>query len=569
MMKQQTITGLWVGDALPLISVLCIKSFLDHGHRFQLFTYKSFDNIPEGTIIRDANDILPQELIFRDCHNSLATFSDWFRMEWLFREGGFWVDMDVACLRDDLPEERPWFCLQEPGVVAVGAIAFPPQHPMIDALRRIAADPASPAPWDRPEERRQKEAMKRNIPAVEERRRHVPWGHCGPQGFTRALRHFELQHTAKRPSQLYPIHYTVWRHCYNGVYNLNSAELGNAWAIHLWGEMLRREPDAFENVSRNSVVGELLDKHLPGHECVAVAPAPEQRQKVRVLVGICSCNSAAHRRKACRETWISHQVPGIECRFFLGRREPIAHEPDVVTLWVADTYSHLPAKGLEFYKYALEHYDFDWLYKCDDDTYLALGRLESLCDDRYDLIGDMSLKHRGSPSGGAGYLMKRSLVEKLVAHGHELSPTGPEDVLFGKLAHKLGARMHATPRLFLDQCPSPLKNNDLVSCHWCSPVRLHEIENTFYATPLAIMHGKHPHWEDDILLFSNGRFRRCTSGCSGSYSLEDDCTTLTLCWDNWPKDVLVRRGSVFSKGAFSISEVEGQPSLFSLSAHQA
>ena len=57
-----------------------------------------------------------------------------------------------------------------------------------------------------------------------------------------------------------------------------------------------------------------------------------------------------------------------------------------MALWVEDDYRHLPAKGLAFYQYALEHYDFDWLFKCDDDTWLALDRLESLCDGRYDQV---------------------------------------------------------------------------------------------------------------------------------------------------------------------------------------
>lgn len=33
-MNTRTVTSLWVGGELPLMSVLCIKSFLDHGHAF-------------------------------------------------------------------------------------------------------------------------------------------------------------------------------------------------------------------------------------------------------------------------------------------------------------------------------------------------------------------------------------------------------------------------------------------------------------------------------------------------------------------------------------------------------
>ena len=57
------------------------------------------------------------------------------------------------------------------------------------------------------------------------------------------------------------------------------------------------------------------------------------------------------------------------------------------------SYTHLDVYKRQ--QYALEHYDFDWLFKCDDDTWLALDRLESLCDGRYDLVGDMSLADRG------------------------------------------------------------------------------------------------------------------------------------------------------------------------------
>lgn len=564
-MKIQTITGLWIGETLPLMAVLCIKSFLDHGHSFQLFTYAHCDNVPEGTIIRDAREILPQEAVFQHENGSIAPFADWFRNEFLVREGGFWTDLDVACLSDEFPDAMPWFCTQEPGLVAVGVIAFPPRHPMMEILRNLAEDPAAPAPWDSPGETRAKEVFGKAVLNVEERRRKARWGHCGPEGFTRALKHFGLLEQAAKPSRLYPLHYTVWRKCYNGDCNLRSPELSNAWAIHLWGEMLRHEPDAWENVSRNSVVGELLDRHLPEHPMERV---PATKEKVKVLVGICSCNTAASRRKACRETWLSHPAPGIACKFFVGRREPIKGEDDVVALWVNDDYAHLPAKGLAFYQYALEHYDFDWLFKCDDDTYVALDRLESLCDDRYDLIGDMTLANRGFPSGGAGYLMNRTLVENIVAHGGQVPATGAEDVLFGQLSRELGARTYATSRLFLNHSVVPHRLNDQVSAHWCSPERLHAIGMLFHDAPIGVFKGKHPNWEDEVLFFHNGRFLRRTSGCMGRYFFNKK-NSLILKWDNWAEESLFRDGAVFRQGGFTLTPIPGQPFHLALltSAH--
>lgn len=556
-MKNQKITGLWVGETLPLLAQLCIKSFLDHGHEFQLFTYRSYDNIPSGTTVRDAREILPEEAVFYHENGSLAPFADWFRNEFLVREGGYWTDLDVACLSDEFPDADTWFCTQEPGLVAVGVIAFPPHHPLMEALRTSAEDPATIMPWDSAEEILAKKNLSTQIPDVISRRRKAPWGHCGPEGFTRALYHFQLMGKSAAPSRLYPLHYSVWRKCYNGDCNLHSPELRNAWAIHLWGEMLRREPDAFENVSRNSIVGQLLDKHLPGH---AVIPTPPQKKKVNILVGICSCNNATQRRVACRETWLSHPQPGIECRFFLGRREPLPNEPDVVNLWVDDGYYHLPAKGLAFYKWALENYDFDWLFKCDDDTYLALDRLESLCDSRYDLIGDLSVEIRKAPSGGAGYLMSRRLVELFINNAHKVPPTGAEDLIFGTLAYELGAPMLASVRLGMYSSPAPHQGNELVSCHWCNPDRLRAIEQMYAQEPIAVLPAEHPHWKDDVLFYANGQFMRRSSGCSGWFSISPR-RELTLHWDSWPEDKLLWDGSVFRNELLTITPIGGHLSL--------
>lgn len=564
-MNKHTISSLWVGETLPLLSQLCIQSFLDHGHAFQLFTYRDYDNIPLGTHVRDARDILPEESIFRDAsHHSLAPFSDWFRMKWLAEEGGFWVDMDIVCLRDSLPDTDIWFCRESPGMLAVGAMRFPAHHPVPTALASLAEDPARYAPWDTAEEKAAKDSLRLSMPDARQRRRRVPWGFCGPIGFTRAVKHAGLLELAAPVSRMHPIPWTHWRDCYNGHFSLASPLLANAWGIHLWGEMMRREPDAWQSMQRNSFAGQLLDRHLPGHVVPLRLPA---KRKADILVGVCSCHAAAARRKACRETWMKHPAPGVECRFFLGGREPLVQEPDVIPVWENDDYLHLPAKGLAFYVWALENYDFDWLFKCDDDTYLVLDRLKSLCDERYDLIGDMSLAQRGFPSGGAGYLMSRRLVEQIVAHGDEVPTTGAEDVLFGKLAIKLQARRHATPRLFMSHTRVPQPGNDLVSCHWCQPGLLYSIDVTLHAEPLSIYHARHPYWEDDLLFFPNGRFARASGADSGRFNLREN--TLCLLWDAWAPETLTADAQGYSAGIFHLTLREASRPLAALASRLA
>lgn len=93
------IQSLWIGDELSKVEQLCIASFLTNGSPFHLYTYSDVKNIPTGTIIKDANDIIPSSEIFRLNNGSYAVFADWFRFEMLYKVGGFYVDMDMICMK--------------------------------------------------------------------------------------------------------------------------------------------------------------------------------------------------------------------------------------------------------------------------------------------------------------------------------------------------------------------------------------------------------------------------------------------------------------------------------------
>ena len=303
-----------------------------------------------------------------------------------------------------------------------------------------------------------------------------------------------------------------------------------------------------------------------------------QRAKVRILVGVCSCHAARDRREACRETWLSQLPDGIAYKFFLGNKpkeegkkpgtEAHQHLPeedwsDVVQLNVNDSYAYLPSKGIAFYQYAVENYEFDWLFKCDDDTYVALERLESLCRSDCDLIGDVSVLKRSSPSGGAGYLMNRRLVERFVEHAHEVPETGAEDVIFGRMASDLGARLRADKRLYLGNDFPPEKDNVQVSCHWCSPQRLRDIHFLrFHYENSKLFRATHPYWRDEIRFFSNGRFMRCHTGCAGTFCYEKKKRILRLMWDDWDEERLELQpnGDYFNSSGFRIyRDMHGLP----------
>ena len=93
----ETIQGVWVGSRLTTMERLSIKSYLQNGHSYHLYVYSDVDGVPEGTVVKDANDIVREDDIKRFW--CLANFSDFFRVSMLLKYGGWYSDLDNICLK--------------------------------------------------------------------------------------------------------------------------------------------------------------------------------------------------------------------------------------------------------------------------------------------------------------------------------------------------------------------------------------------------------------------------------------------------------------------------------------
>ncbi|MFI3244277.1 MAG: hypothetical protein R3Y56_08500 [Akkermansia sp.] len=564
-----TVTGLWLGERLPFLAELCMRSYLKHGIQFRLFTYQAYDNIPQGVMVEDASSVIAKDDIFKTSTGSYAPFADHFRNTWLYENGGVWTDLDVLCLSPHIPTgETPWFAMQDSNLAAVGLIAFPKGHPVIGTMKLLSDDPANAAPWDDNSVKQYKKWQKLCNPDSRQRRKDARWGDFGPEGFTQALKYHQLLTQGEDSSVLYPIHYTAWRHCYDGSVWLQDKLLSKAIAIHVWNEMFSQEPYEPCDIHPKSIVGQLIRELMP-HIINIPIPIPQLPQllhqakprthsdkKPKILVGICSCAKAKDRRDAVRETWMRVNPSDsalMECLFYIGQSPDAVEEEKLIQLPARDSYEALPEKVLAFFKYALHYHNFDYLFKCDDDTYIDLARLPELCDIDANFIGNPWLASRKAPSGGAGYMLSREMVEKIVADENNIPRLGAEDLIFGEVALRLGAKQHATPRLNYTPSPFPHWDNDLITAHWLSPNMLRAIHSVKHQAVQRSYAAFHPHWQDVLQLLDNGIFYRAQEKSMGKWSISPS-NQLELNWFAWPCERLDPIEQGYRAGDFYLLE---------------
>ncbi|MGA7392940.1 MAG: nucleotidyltransferase family protein [Terrimicrobiaceae bacterium] len=214
--------------------------------------------------------------------------------------------------------------------------------------------------------------------------------------------------------------------------------------------------------------------------------------RARILIGICSCVKNHGKRRAVRETW-GRQIPHWDslkkrtfgrapagatgATFFVGNGGAVREE-GLIVVDEGDEYWDLMRKVHAFFKIALEDHDFDWLFKCDDDTYVAVERLRDLTEGAHEHAGN-GVNKRGAASGGAGYLLSRRLVEALA---YDFAPPHlrlDEDLVFSGKAAQLCGRPLETRRLGWNNKVIPRASNDQITAHYMTPNEMRTADSLF------------------------------------------------------------------------------------------
>ncbi len=94
------VASFWTGSSLSFFELVCIKSFVDQGYNFHLYTLGPVGNVPDYVQVHDANDIFSGSLPnSEDVRFNAGVYSDVFRAYLMRKTEYLWADLDVYCAR--------------------------------------------------------------------------------------------------------------------------------------------------------------------------------------------------------------------------------------------------------------------------------------------------------------------------------------------------------------------------------------------------------------------------------------------------------------------------------------
>lgn len=185
---KETVASFWYTKpgfrGIGKLEILCIKSFLDNGYKFILYTYNKNDKIFlklselfSDFELKDANEIvLFSELFYDDAGAGLAAFSDYFRFRMINKTNLPWVDLDIFCLNKKF-KNKPYIFIQELNDkenfvhIGSGILKFEPNSPYAKKIIQNSTD-----------------IVKEHLSKAKK----IPWGVIGPILVENSLKDMDL-----------------------------------------------------------------------------------------------------------------------------------------------------------------------------------------------------------------------------------------------------------------------------------------------------------------------------------------------------------------------------------------
>jgi len=224
-MKTNIANFFWHGDVLSLQANACISSFVANKFQVNVFSYNDKLSIPPGAHFCSASEILPSSSLHKYTQagiaGNIAAFSDAFRYNLLIKNGGWWFDTDVFCLKDVnsyinlLHDKKIKISLGlEDSDLINGAVLY--------------ADDVG--------------VLNNFIKNLYRKGTTFEWGEIGPKLITSTIKEMGYMRYVEPVYTYYPIHYSDYRKLFDPQsFEWCNDKISLSYSVHLWNEWARRE----------------------------------------------------------------------------------------------------------------------------------------------------------------------------------------------------------------------------------------------------------------------------------------------------------------------------------------
>lgn len=238
--------SLWRGQKLGFLEWLSIKSFIDYGYNYSLYTFDQSLQVPKGVDVLDASTICSENSLdaFRyvgsETGSRYAAGSDYFRYCGIQTTGNCWVDTDIVCLSSEIVFETDLLLAKE-DESRYNVAFFGARGSARDLVSRLISECNA---------QRGKEIL--------------PWGALSPLLITRVIteEYAGLVPHCQSTARVYPLHWSDAELAFEpGAFVELTLSTRRSYTIHLWNEVLTRSGRRYCKPPVGSFVHQLLLKH--------------------------------------------------------------------------------------------------------------------------------------------------------------------------------------------------------------------------------------------------------------------------------------------------------------------
>ncbi|MDO5631978.1 MAG: glycosyltransferase family 2 protein [Paracoccus sp. (in: a-proteobacteria)] len=260
------IGSLWIDGPLSWLEIASVRSFVELGHDYVLYSYGTVPNLPQGAQLRDAREVWANDDIITHAKaGSPAIHADVFRAIMVRDTGRVWVDTDIIALKP-FPAAMEWFIGHERDdklLLGNAVMGAPRGSETIRLLADFLTTPNAIPPWL---SQGQRKRMQTALDTGETLNLgDLPWGATGPV----ALTHFaketgELAH-AQPTHVFFPISFQQRKLLTENASLDRATQLigqDKVLAVHLYSRWMRKYTKGMRGgvPARRSWIGAWLDQ---------------------------------------------------------------------------------------------------------------------------------------------------------------------------------------------------------------------------------------------------------------------------------------------------------------------